>query len=71
METMTPLIVIPKEDPDILCQCGRPALFLTVGGMDEQGDPVASGVCGECLPGDEPASKPLPVLAAAGAVGRG
>jgi len=69
---MTPLIVIPKEDPDILCDCGRPALFLTVGGQDEHGDPVARGICGECLPGDDAANgKPLPIVAFAGAVGRG
>lgn len=71
MNAMTPLILISREDLDILCECGRPALFLTAGGADERGNVEAKGLCGECLPGDEPSSKPLPVVAFAGAPRRG
>lgn len=71
MNTMTPLILISREDPDILCDCGRPALFLTAGGTDKLGNVEAKGLCGECLPGDESASKPLPCVEFAAMAGRG
>lgn len=75
MTAMTPILAIPRADPDIPCAepgCRVLAAYLTAGCMDEDGDPVVIGYCAEHLPGDENAgAKHLPPLALAGAVGRG
>ena len=68
MTAMTPILALPKEDPDILCaDCGKPAGYITAGGIDEDGDPFVVGYCIDHLPGDENAGpKHLPTLAVAG-----
>lgn len=42
MTTMTPILSIPRVDPDIPCTepgCPEPAAFLTAGGTNEDGIP--------------------------------